>query len=137
MWAKLDDALLDHDKIVAAAARFGRDGMAKALGYYAMGLLYASKHLTNGFLSRRVIERMRYVDHPLAAARVMVDSKLWERRSKGFQIHDYHDHNPRAFAIKQHRDRISRLRAKAGAKGARVRWEKERNARNGKGNGKA
>lgn len=123
-WAKLDDALLDHAKIVRAAELFGRDGPAKALGFYASGLLYAQKHLTNGFLSRAVIARMRIMDRPLAAAKTMVTVGLWEHARGGFQIHDFHQYNPKASDVKKKIARISRERSIAGTNGAKRRWQK-------------
>jgi hypothetical protein len=95
MWAKLDDALLDHRKLLEAGRAFGRDGKAKALGLYAAGLLYSNKHLTDGVLAKTVVEEVlkSFVDRPLDAARVMVKVGLWEVTEDGFRVHDFHDHN--------------------------------------------
>ena len=122
MWAKLDDALLDHAKILKAGALFGRDGAAKALGFYLAGLLYTQKHLTNGFLSTEVVRQLRVMDRPLDAARTMVAVNLWERAPGGYRIHDFHDHNPKAEDVKRHLKHIRQVRRRAGLNGAKARW---------------
>jgi hypothetical protein len=104
MWAKLDDALLDHRKLLEAGRAFGRDGRAKALGFYAAGLLYANKHLTDGYLSRAVVEELRFFEKPIKAATVMVQVGLWDELEGGFLIHDYRDYNPTAEDVKAERD---------------------------------
>jgi hypothetical protein len=99
MWAKLDDGLLDHWKVLEAARAFGKNGRAIALGFYASGLLYTQKHLTDGFLSVAMIEEMRVVDRPKDAAEIMVRVGFWEAVDGGYRIHDFHDHNPSASDI--------------------------------------
>lgn len=121
MWAKLDDALLDHPKVMAAGRAFGKDGLAKALGFYAFGLLHTQKHLTDGFLSDAVVEGSRYVERPVDAAAVMVQVKFWERVDGGYIVHDFHDHNPHA------RDVLAKRQAD--------RDRKRKGGRNSHGNG--
>jgi hypothetical protein len=110
MWAKLDDALLDHRKILEAARLFGKDGRAKALGYYAAGLLYANKHLTNGFISDAVIDELR----ARSAARVMTEVGLWEATEGGVRIHDFHDFNLDATDVLAKRQRDRERKKKGG-----------------------
>lgn len=93
MWAKLDDALLDHRKILEAGHRLGKNGCGVALGFFTAGLLYSNKHLTNGFLSTAVVEGMRFAEKPLDAAAVMVKVGLWEAVEGGFRVHDFLDYN--------------------------------------------
>jgi len=114
MWARLDDALLDHRKILEAGRSFGRNGRAAALGFYAAGLLYANKHLTDGYLSTAVVEELRFVEKPLAAAAAMVKAGLWDAVEGGFRVHDFHDFNPQAGDIRDKRKRDRERKQKGG-----------------------
>jgi len=127
MWAKLDDSLLDHAKIFAAGANFSRvgNGRAAALGFYAAGLLYASKHLTDGFLPTAVVEALGFADRPLRAAKLMVDAGLWEVVDGGYNIHDFSHFNPLAATVLDKRKRDRERKQKGG-----------RRRHNGGGNGR-
>lgn len=109
MWAKLDDALLDHEKILEAGIACtrdgrGRDGRVYALGLFSAFLLYTNKHLTNGFLSHAVLrEGLRFISRPDQAADIMVSAGFLERTEGGFTIHDFHDHNPHAEDVHEKR----------------------------------
>lgn len=120
MWVKLDDGLLDHRKILDAGLALGRDGRARALGFYVAGLLYSGKQLTDGFLSTSMVA---VIGVPLSVTQVMVTVGLWDQVDGGFQIHDYHDYNPHAEDVKTHRRKVSEERSKAGANGAKARWQ--------------
>lgn len=112
MWAKLDDGLLDHPKIVMAGALLGggRKGRANALGFYAAGILYCNKHLTDGVLSRDAVEHLAGTH----VAGVMVKAGLWDQADNGaYRIHDFHDHNPLASDVQEKR-RQDRERKKRG-----------------------
>jgi hypothetical protein len=106
MWARLDDALIDHRKISAAGRLIGKngDGRAIALGFFAVGLMWSNKHLTDGFLPEDVVKSFSHVKQPLAVADALVQAGLFERRADGFQIHDFADYNPSAAAIKHKRE---------------------------------
>jgi hypothetical protein len=113
MWARLDDELIDHAKLFAAGHRIGKNGPATALGFYAVGLMWCAKHLTDGFIPMQVVKSFRHVSHPLSIADALVKAGLWEANGgEGFQIHDFSDYNPKASAIKAKRRR-DRLRKHA------------------------
>jgi len=103
MWAKLDDALIDHRKLYAAGAIIGRNGPAIALGFYAVGLMWTNKQLTDGFLPTTIVKSFRHVERPLAIANALADAQLWEAVDGGFRVHDFHDHNPQAEDVKRKR----------------------------------
>ena len=108
MWAKLDDALIDHHKTMEAGRAFtrdrrGPDGRVYALGLFSVFLIYANKHLTDGFISQAVLEELRFVTRPLDAARIMVTAGFLEAVEGGYRIHDFHDHNPMADDIREKR----------------------------------
>ena len=98
MWARLDDELIDHCKVFAAGELIGKNGAAVALGFYAVGLMWSNKHLTDGFLSAAVVKNFRHTDDPLRVADALTKVGLFEKVSVGFRIHDFHDYNPSAVA---------------------------------------
>lgn len=112
MWTKLDDALLDHRKVYVAGDLVGRNGPAIVIGFYAVGLMWTNKHLTNGYLPQIVVKRWRHVEKPLAVAAALVQSGLWEATTEGYQIHDFKDFNPTSAAVKEKR-RKDRIRKEA------------------------
>ena len=104
MWARLDDELIDHRKIFIAGETIGKNGPAIALGFYAVGLMWSNKHLTDGFLPMAVIKSFRHVSHPASIADALAKAGLWEKNGgSGYQIHDYRDFNPSAAEIKRKR----------------------------------
>lgn len=117
MWAKLDDALIDHRKVFDAGDVLGRNGAAIALGLYAVGLMWTNKQLTDGFLPLAVVKRFRHADRPLEVARALVQAELWEEVEGGFNIHDFHDHNPKAEDIQRKRKADRERKRKNGANG--------------------
>jgi len=111
MWAKLDDALIDHHKIADAGAQLGKNGQGLALAIYVVGLLYAVKHLTDGWLSRAVVKNFRHVRNPLRVADALVKAGLWEQDDGGFQIHDFTDYNRPAVDVRAQLDWDRRRKA--------------------------
>jgi hypothetical protein len=106
MWSRLDDALLDHQKIADAGELLGKNGKAIALALYVVGLMYANKHLTDGYLSEAVVKGFPHFENPLVVADALIQVGLWERNGRGYGIHDFHDFNPSAKAVlKRRKDR--------------------------------
>jgi hypothetical protein len=121
MWAKLDDGLLDHPKIEVAGVAFGGSyGRLIALGLYTTSIIYANKHLTDGFLSSATVQRLA----GRKAAGIMVAAKLWDVVEGGYRIHDFHDHNPKAEDVRVTREEVRQAKSAAGKKGAANRWQK-------------
>ena len=117
MWARLDDALIDHQKIADAGAALGKNGMGLALAIYVVGLMYSNKHLTDGFLSHAVVKNFRHAEDPLRVADALTQVSLFEKVTGGFRIHDYHDYNPASRNVKKRReDDRNRKRAERAAK---------------------
>ena len=115
MWARLDDELIDHGKIFVAGEVIGKNGAAIALGFYAVGLMWCNKHLTDGFLPTAVVKSFRHVERPLAIADALAKAGLWDKNGEGFVIRDFGDHNPVAAEIKakRRRDRLRKQRERA------------------------
>lgn len=103
MWAKFDDALLDHRKIFEAGDLIGKNGPAVALGFYAACVLYANKHLTDGFIPGPVLRRFPHADKPEEVAKALVKVRLLASVEGGYRIHDFHDHNPKAESVRKKR----------------------------------
>jgi len=103
MWARLDDELIDHHKLFAAGEVIGKNGAAVALGFYAVGLMWSNKHLTDGYLPLAVIKGFPHVDNPVSIADALTKAGLWEKNGSGFLIHDFSDWNPPAAAVKARR----------------------------------
>jgi hypothetical protein len=102
MWSRVDDALADHRKVIAAAEIIGPDGLVIALGFYLLGLLWANKHLSDGQLPAAVVKQFRS-DRPLELADALVRAGLWDRVDGGYQIHDFDHLNFTAAEVKEKR----------------------------------
>jgi hypothetical protein len=116
MWSRIDDALADHRKIIAAAELIGPDGLVVALGFYLLGLMWTNKHLTDGQLPVAVVKQFRS-DRPLELAEAMVRAGLWHRHGDHYQIHDYEDFNFSAADVKERRARDRRRKRNGHANG--------------------
>jgi len=118
MWARLDDELLDHSKVSAAGIAIGKNGRCLAIGFYAMALMWANKHLSDGFLPDAVLEGFSsHVDKPLAVADALATAGLFDRHDGGYRIHDFKDYNPSAADIKRKRREDRERKAEARANG--------------------
>jgi|SRR5215831_5326735 len=117
MWSKLDDTLMDHPKLTEAGDRLGKNGIAIALGVYAVGLMWTNRQLSDGFLPIAVVKRFHHVENPLAVAKALVAAHLWEQVQGGYRIHDFHDHNFTKAEVEAKRQ-IDRDRKRKGGRNA-------------------
>lgn len=111
MWSKLDDALLDHEKVFLAGDAIGRNGPGMAIGLYVIGLMWTNKHLTDGRLPTAVVKRWRHFDQPIRLADALVSAGLWEKNGTAYLVHDFHDHNATADSVKQKREEDRKRKA--------------------------
>lgn len=84
-WFRCDDALGDHPKVMALDEK-----LLPAMGLWVMCGVYCSKHLTDGFVPRKVV-RM-YGGEKLA--KELERAGLFTSAPGGWTIHDYLDWNP-------------------------------------------
>lgn len=107
MYARLDDELLDHEKMFLAGRAIGKNGCAIACGFYAFALMWCNRQLSNGILPIEVIQDnfRRFVINPTAVADALVAAGLFDKHARGYLVHDYTDHNPSAASVKAHRKR--------------------------------
>ena len=117
MWARLDDELIDHRKVFEAGEFLGPNGAAIALGFYAVGLMWCNKHLSDGHLSHAIVKSFRHVQNPLHVADALTKAGLWDKNGSGFQIHDFHDFNPKAKDVRAKRIADRRRKAEERATG--------------------
>lgn len=126
-WFKVDDQLAFHPKAVAA-------GNA-AMGLWVRAGAYASAHLTDGKIAKRMATAMAT---DMAEVMALVEAGLWTEVEDGYQIHDWDDWQPDAETERQRRRELSEKRKAAGRKGAASRWGQESpDGKNGKSDGKS
>lgn len=107
-WAKLDDGMPTHPKVIAAgAAAFALDVAA---------ICYSNKHLTDGFIATHALAAvLPGLPSPKRHAAKLVEVGRWDQVDDGWIIHDYHDFQPSA----DHQREVSKKRAEAGRRGGR------------------
>ena len=125
-YVKLDDAFLDHPKFLEAGP---------LAGYLALcAIAWSNRNRTDGFIPAVQVMRLAsfegiannvFVDDIVDAevdardlAIALVKVGLWEEVPRGYQIHDYLEHQNSAAEIRD----LSTARAEAGRKGAEARW---------------
>lgn len=106
-WMKVDDQFPDHPKFL------GLTDTAVAL--YFIGLAYCSRHLTDGVVPELAVERMG-LKQPKKAAALLVEHDLWHVHERGWEVHDYLDHQRSAAEVQE----LSEKRAAAGSKGGKA-----------------
>ena len=108
-WVKLDDGFLDHPKFLK---------VGPVAGYVAItAMAWSNRNLTDGFIPDAQVPRLAnlegicdevrgphndYID-AYQLAQALVEAGLWDPAEGGYQIHDYHDHQQTAEAIKARR----------------------------------
>jgi hypothetical protein len=111
VWAKLDDALLDHPKLLKSGVeirvastnnKLSKDADLVALGFYTACILYVNRHLTDGFLTFESIERLPG-NNPKQLAVSLAKAGLLDSTQNGYRIHDYLEHNPTAESVRKKR----------------------------------
>lgn len=102
-WAKVDDQIAHHPKILAAGP--------VASWLWVCSLAYCNKYLTNGFIPTAALVTLGSVPNVQKWAAHLVTVGLWELVDGGYRVHDFHDHNPTAADVRQKRtDERERLR---------------------------
>jgi hypothetical protein len=107
-WAKVDDRLHDHPKVI--------DAGVEAMGLWVLALTHTMGQMTDGFVSTRVVERLAgRRGHKLAAK--LVDVRLWEVADGGWIFHDFAAYQLTKAAVEAERAKKSA----AGRKSAELR----------------
>lgn len=104
-WAKFDDQVTFHPKIVEAGN--------SAVGLWLRMTTYCCAQLTDGLVPESVailIGNRRDLDRA-------VRFSLVEKVDGGYRVHDFHDYQPTADEVRSHRDQTAQTRAEAGKLG--------------------
>jgi len=115
-WLKLDDAMGEHRKVKRVLRTGGHQGLA-ALGTHVLGLLHASRYLTDGHVEAEFVEELFDVaklDHgdrqPLLD--VLTGRGLWlPAEAGGFQLHDFLEWNPSRAEVLAEREAAAQRKA--------------------------
>jgi len=135
-YVKVHDGLPDHPKIIEAGGEAG--------WLYICGLAYASRQLTDGVISKRLVRRLTDGSNPEANASALVRVGLWhdgehdcpkcpQAGPDSYVIHDYLDHQRSASEVADLRAK----RAAAGQRGGKRSGESRRAASTAEANGEA
>jgi hypothetical protein len=82
-WVKIDDAFPDHPKVIGLSDR--------AFRLHIRGLCYCGKYLTDGFIPYAAINAI-ITEPEYKPTDELETAGLWIRGDKGFEIHDYLEH---------------------------------------------
>lgn len=135
-YVKVHDGLPDHPKIIDAGGEAG--------WLYICGLSYASRQLTDGVISKRLVHRLTDGSNPEASASALVRVGLWHDGEHdcpkcplagpdAYVIHDYLDHQRSASEVADLREK----RAAAGQRGGKRSGESRRAASTAEANNEA
>ncbi|MDH6448247.1 hypothetical protein M2155_000655 [Streptomyces sp. SAI-119] len=135
-YVKVHDGLPDHPKIIEAGGEAG--------WLYICGLAYASRQLTDGVISKRLVRRLTDGSNPEASASALVRVGLWHDGEHdcpkcplagpdAYVIHDYLDHQRSASEVADLRSK----RAAAGQRGGKRSGESRRAASEAEANAEA
>ena len=121
MWAKIDDNMQHHPKVIAAGP------IAELIQYRA--IQYCCRFLTNGRLPTEAVPSLLTGLEPLARFETdwparMVKARLWHPTTGGFLVHDFLKYNPSRRDVLRERKRKSQ----GGKTGANRRWHKPNQA---------
>jgi hypothetical protein len=135
-YVKVHDGLPDHPKIIEAGGEAG--------WLYVCGLAYSSRQLTDGVISKRLINRLTDGSKPEASASALVRVGLWhdgehdcprcpQAGPDAYVIHDYLDHQRSASEVADLREK----RSAAGRRGGKRSGETRRAASGAEANREA
>lgn len=107
MWAKVDDRLFMHPKVLAAgvaamglwvvsmsyAACYGTDGNVPSKAIEALASNLASKELASASFAT-VASELATPSKATELAERLVEAGLWERTEQGYRFHDWGQYNP-------------------------------------------
>lgn len=96
VWIRIDDQIAHHPKFIEAGPI--------AAWLWVCGNGYCNKYLTDGFIKQAAIKTLGVTNAAKWAER-LAEVGLWEHVDGGYQVHDFHDHNPSAVEVKEKRRR--------------------------------
>lgn len=82
-WMKVDDGFHDHPKV--------DDLPLEAVGLWLLCGTYCARHLTDGFVNTRRVQKMGGTDE---LVRALLETGLWDEVEGGYQFHDWGEYQP-------------------------------------------
>lgn len=110
-WVKIDDAMPDHPKMVAA----GPCGFA----LHVAAVCYANRTRSDGVVPEIIARKLLSLYHPNRVIRRLVEVGAWEPIEDGYRIVNYARYQRSSEEIEQ----VTERRRQAGIKGAESRWK--------------
>lgn len=107
-WARLDDDLTFHEKIVEA-------GNA-ATGVWCRALAWSSQHLTDGYIPAKIARLV--AGESRGALKALTRSRLWVDCPGGYRIHNYLKYNPSRAEVLEKREKERTRKADLSARKA-------------------
>lgn len=104
-WVRLDTGLPDHPKILALIDMKKRPAVLA----YIMGLAYAGRHETDGFIPKSALP---FIHASKPDAEALVDVRLWHHTEGGYQINDWDEYQPTSEASNARRDSLKKAARK-------------------------
>lgn len=84
-WFKLDDQITEHPKYVGLSP--------DAWCLWIHGTAYTSRNLTDGFIPATLLPRLSPVPDIAPVVQELVTAGIWVQTGRGYEIHDYLEHN--------------------------------------------
>ena len=103
---RIADTIATHPKFMKAGELIGTPtGRAEALALYVAAVGYARHFMTDGRIPKDFAMQTGLVSdsEKIANALTHRNVKLWHKAPGGYRIHDFHDWNDKASAIKDKR----------------------------------
>ena len=119
-WAKFDDRFPSHRKI-----RLLSDG---AFRLFVSSICWCSEQLTDGRIATEELRIVSDVRDPESAAGELVARGLWEQVDGGWLVHDFHDYNPTAAAVRDERAKAAARQRRARDKAKESRGQSRRDS---------
>lgn len=106
-WAKIDDHLAHHPKIVRAGN--------EAVGVWIRAISWCTAHETDGEIARETLEGLTGTARFATCIRQLLLAGLLHKTGRDkYAIHDFLEWNPSAKESQEYRDHISKVRSEAG-----------------------
>lgn len=112
-WGSVDDGLYDHPKLDALGS-----SKLPCVGLYMLAISWSNRYLTDGFVPT---SRVQKLGGTVALAEKLVQVGLFERAGEDYRVHDFHDFNDTAAAVRERRRTMRALGKRGGVASAEAR----------------
>lgn len=119
-WVRIDETLPSHPKFLSVGVR--------GIGLFVAGLCYANQYLTDGFLPTGSVSTVGGEDMSETINK-LVKAGLWVVQDNGWQVHDFHEYQPKKRAVLRERKQGKRRKQRWLAVARRTETERKQNGR--------